>query len=69
MTAKQFVSMGLAYAKMTQAQLSAQLGWTPQLFNSRLKVGKFTLEEWEAIAAGMGAELEINFKFKDGKRV
>ena len=69
MTAKQFILMGLAYAKMTQKDLANNLNCTPQLLNTRLKVGKFTLEEWEQIAAAMGAELEINFKFPDGKRV
>ena len=69
MTAKQFISMGLAYAGISQAELARRLGWTPQLYASRVKVGKFTLEEWDEISNALGADLEIHFKFPDGKQV
>ena len=69
MTAKQFISMGLAYAGISQAELARRLGCTPQLFASRLKAGKFSIEEWEAISEALGADLEIHFRFPDGKQV
>ena len=69
MECKQFVKIATATAGITQADLAARLGWSPQLLNNRLKTGKFSLEEWQRIAAAMGADLLIGFQFPDGKSV
>ena len=69
MTAKKIISIGLAYAGITQAELSKRLNMSPQLFNQRIATGKFTLEEWKRIAAALGADLLIGFQFPDGKIV
>ena len=69
MTAKQLIEMGLAYAGLSQRDLAERLNWSPQLLNNRLKTGKFSVEEWEMFAKAMGAELQIAFKFPDGRIV
>lgn len=69
MTAKQIVSMGVAYCGITNSELARRLGWSPQLLNKRLNTGKFTVEEWELIANALGATPRIGFVFPDGKEV
>ena len=69
MTAKKIISIGLAYAGITQAELSTRLNMSPQLLNQRIATGKFTLDEWQRIAAALGAALLIGFQFPDGKQV
>ena len=69
MECKQFVKIATATAGITQAELAARLGWSPQLLNNRLKTGKFTLEEWQRIAAALGADLLVGFQFPNGKTV
>lgn len=69
MTAKKIISIGLAYAGITQAELAARIGWSPQTLSNRLITGKFTIEEWKRIAAALGADLLIGFQFPDGKQV
>ena len=69
MTAKKIISIGLAYAGITQAELSKRLNMSPQLLNQRIATGKFTLEEWRRIAAALGADFLIGFQFPDGKQV
>ena len=36
---------------------------------ARMKTGKFKYEELEQIAAALGAELIVNFRFPDGTEV
>ena len=69
MECRQLIKIATATAGITQAELAARLEWSPQLLNNRLKTGKFTLEEWQRIAAALGAELLIGFQFPDGKQV
>lgn len=69
MTAKQLVDMAVAYCGITNAELARRLGWSPQLLNKRLNTGKFTLDEWRAIAEAMGAQSRIIFSFSDGTEI
>ena len=69
MTAKQIIEMGVAYAGITNAELARRLGWSPQLLNKRLNTGKFSVDEWEQIAAALGAKARIGFSFPDGREV
>lgn len=69
MTAKQLVDMAVAYCGITNAELARRLGWSPQLLNKRLNTGKFTLDEWHAIAEAMGAQSRIIFSFSDGTEI
>lgn len=67
MEARQIIEMALAYKGMKNADLAKNLGWSPQLLSKRLKVGKFTVEEWAAIGEALGATARITFTFPDGK--
>ena len=69
MECRQFVKIATATAGITQAELAARLGWSPQTMSNRLITGKFTLEEWQRIAAALGADLLIGLHFPDGKQV
>ena len=69
MECKQLIKIATATAGITQAELAARLEWSPQLLNNRMKTGKFTLDEWQRIAAALGAALLIGFQFPDGKQV
>ena len=69
MECKQFVKIATATAGITQAELAARLEWSPQTMSNRLITGKFTLDEWQRIAAALGAELLMGFQFPDGKTV
>lgn len=63
------IRMGEAVAKMSESELARRFGTTPQAFNQRMKTGKFKYEELESIAAALGAELVLNFRFPDGTEV
>ena len=69
MTAKKIIAMAIAYNGMTFAELAQRLEWSPQLLNKRLNTGKFSVEEWQKIAAALGADLLIGFQFPGGKSV
>ena len=66
MTAKQVISMALAYCGISQNELARRLGWSAQLLSKRMQVGKFTVEEWEHIGEAIGAKTKITFTFDDG---
>ena len=69
MECKQFVKIATATAGITQAELAARLGWSPQTMSNRLITGKFTLDEWQRIAGALGADFLVGFQFPDGKSV
>lgn len=69
MTARQIIEMALVYANLKKSDLAERLGWSPQLLNKRLNVGKFTVEEWDQIGKAIGADCLIVFRFPDGKEV
>lgn len=66
MTIKQKVELAAAYAGVSKAELARRIGWTPQNFNQRLDVGKFTLDELENIGKALGARYSCGFTFDDG---
>lgn len=63
------IKMAEVVAKMKEAELARQIGTTPQAFNQRMKTGKFKYDELEHIAAALGAELVVSFRFPDGTEV
>ena len=68
MTIKQKVELAAAYSGMSKAELARRVGWTPQNFNQRLDVGKFTMEELERIASALGAAYSCLFVFPGGEK-
>lgn len=69
LTIEQKVKMALAYKGMSQAELARRFGSSPQVFNGRLKKGRFTAEELETIAQAMGARYTFGFVFEDGTEI
>lgn len=70
MTAEQIVNMALSYIGKPKAWLANELGQSSQAFGQRLKCGKFSPEEWSAIAQKLGAESHvIRLVFPDGTEI
>lgn len=65
-TAKQILSMVLAYKGMTFVDLAKLLGCTSQNLYQRMNTDKLTTEEWNRIAALLECKAEIHFYFDDG---
>ncbi|MDY4231238.1 MAG: hypothetical protein SOX74_04030 [Candidatus Faecousia sp.] len=42
------------------------MGWLPQFLAQCVGNGKFTVDEWQRIAAVLGAKAKIGFEFEDG---
>lgn len=63
------IKLAETYAKMSEAELARRLGATSQAFGQRVKTGKFTSAELEAIAAALGAEFVCYFRFPDGTEI
>lgn len=68
MTIKQKIELAAAYAGISKAEVARRAGWTPQNFNQRIDVGKFTLEELEKIGDALGAPYTCSFTFQDGTK-
>ncbi len=69
MTLPQKIKMALAYKNISESELARLIGTSPQAFNQRMKTGKFTTEEMDAIAAAIGASYYFGFEFKDGTKI
>ena len=63
------IKLAETYAKMSEAELARKLGTTSQALGQRIKTGKFTSAELEAIAAALGAEFVCHFRFPDGTEI
>ena len=63
------IKMAEAYANISEAELARRLEKTSQAFGQRLKTGKFKSEELEEIAAALGCEVVIEFRFPDGTTI
>lgn len=69
MTIEQKIKLACTYAGITEAELARRIETTPQNLHQRLKVGKFTAQELERIAAALGSEFILCFKFSDGTTI
>ena len=63
------VRLAETYANISEAELARRIGTTPQALWQRMKTGKFTSTELEAIAKALGAEYEFHFRFEDGTTI
>ena len=66
MTLVQKIKAICAVAGISEAELARRIGTTPQNLHQRIKVGRFTQEEMEQMAAAVGAEFKMVFRFPDG---
>ena len=70
MTYEQKIRTAAAFAGVSLSELARRINQSPQNFNSRLKTGKFTEKEMEAIASAMNANFEpCAFVFTDGTKI
>lgn len=63
------IKAAAAVAGLSLAEVARRVGMSPQAFNNRIKTGKFSRAEFDAIAAAMGAEYKAVFIFPDGREV
>ena len=66
MTNTQKIKLALAYKNMSESELARQLGTSPQAFNQRMKIDKFSSDELSRIAEILEAKYISNFQFPDG---
>lgn len=63
------IKLAETYAKISEADLARRLGTTPQAFGQRMKTGKFSSADLEAIASALGSEVKVQFVFPDGAEI
>lgn len=61
--------MALSITGITKTELARRLDMSKQNFSERLKVGKFSDNDFKAIASALGAEYYFGFTFPDGTRI
>ena len=69
MTISDQIRMLCARLNISVAELARRMGKSPQSFNSKLKRGRFTIEELDTIADAMGAKFERYFVFQNGEKI
>lgn len=62
------VKLACTYIGISEAELARRLEISPQSLNKRLKIGKFSAEELEKIAAALGGSLVLEFTLPDGTK-
>lgn len=63
------IKMAEAYSKVSESEIARKLGKSPQAFGQRVKTGKFSSNELEAIADAMGAKFVCYFEFPNGDKI
>lgn len=63
------IKMAETYAQVKEAELARRLGTSSQALGQRVKTGKFTAAELDAIAAALGCEFICKFRFPDGTEI
>lgn len=63
------IKLAETYAKMNEAELARKMGTTSQAFGQRIKTGKFSSADLDAIASALGAKFVCYFKFPDGTEI
>lgn len=69
MTIKQKVEVACSLAGISVTELGRRVGMSQANISKRLKVGKFSQEELEAMGKAIGAEWRSGFYFPDGNKV
>ena len=63
------IKLAETYAKMSEAELARRIGTTSQALGQRIKTGKFSSADLDAIAEALGAEFVCCFRFPDGTEI
>ena len=69
LTIKQKVEVACSLAGISVTELGRRVGMSQANISKRLKVGKFSQEELEAMGRAIGAEWRSGFYFPDGNKV
>lgn len=69
MDAKTKIKTACAAAGMSMADFADKMNISPQTLSQRARTGKFTLDEWEAMAAALGCRWVGQFVFDDGTTI
>jgi transcriptional regulator with XRE-family HTH domain len=69
MDVRKKIKMSLAFAGMSEAELSRRLGTSPSAFNQRMQSGSLRPDDLERIASELGAEFICKFRFPDGTEI
>ncbi|MGN0444264.1 MAG: helix-turn-helix domain-containing protein [Acutalibacteraceae bacterium] len=62
----QKIEIAAKAAGLNKSKLAERLGTSQSALTQRLKTGKFTTAELEAIAEALGAKFEYKFVFENG---
>lgn len=65
---QQKIKVACEIANMSLTELGSKLGMSQASISKRVKTGKFTQEELEAMAKVLGAEYKSGFYFSDGNK-
>ncbi len=68
-TVRDQVKAACDVAGITVTELGRRMGMSQQTFSSRLKVGKFSKDEYNQMAEMLGAKFVFRFEFPDGTRI
>lgn len=68
-TVKDQIKAACDVAGISATELGKKMGMSQQNFSSRLKVGKFSKNEYEKMAEILGAEFVFRFEFPNGVRI
>lgn len=60
------IKLAETYAKISEAELARRLGTTSQAFGQRMRTGKWSDDDLNRIAAALGCEIVVEFRFPDG---
>lgn len=66
---QQKIEMACTIAGITKTELGKRIGLSQSAFSQRLKTGKFSDEDFEAMAKALGAKYFSGFLFSDGTEI
>ena len=69
MTIKQKIEMACIISGITQTELAKRIGMSQQNLSKRLKTGKFSDQELQAMAKALGCKYFAGFEFPDGTKI
>lgn len=69
MTIQQKIESACIVSGITKTELAKRLGMTQSGFSQRLKTGKFSDSDFNAIADALGCKYFSGFQYTDGTRI
>lgn len=69
LTIQQKIMVARDIAGITQEEMASRLGTSPSALSKRISRGKFSDEDFQALAKALGCEYKSGFYFPDGRSV